>query len=101
MGNAYIETNTVNLKSDVEKLNTQVQEAKKCMQGIIEDIKILKGGWQGAAEAAFEQQIVSDMEFLSEVIEEAAELASCMGYAAKEYIKCENDVSDAVALVRI
>lgn len=101
MRGTYIETDTVSLKRDTDALVEQMNAAAQCLEGIVNEVELLSASWKGNANAMFQKQVMEDAEFLSEILKEVSDLAGCMGFAQKEYINCENDVSDAIAAVRI
>lgn len=101
MSVSYIEINTDRLELDMHTISSCVDRSRQCLKDISDIVAALDGQWEGAANNIFNQRIVEDMEFLGEMIKEVAELLECLGYAAKEYVKCENSVADIIAAVRI
>ena len=68
----------------------------------VSDIVVaLDGQWDGAANSMFNQRVIEDLNFLGDVLKEAAALLECLGFADKEYVECENSVADIIAAVRI
>lgn len=101
MGISYIEVNTGSLERDCQEISNHIGEAESNLKGLLEILEMVNTGWKGAANAMFNQKLSEDMEFLAAVIKEASELLKCLGYAGQEYVKCENDVAETIASVRI
>lgn len=101
MSISYIEVNTGSLDRDCQELSQYMEETRKNLDSLLEILQMANAKWKGAANAAFNKQMSDDMEFLGGIIAEVGELLKCLGYAGQEYVKCENDVADAIAAVRI
>lgn len=97
----YIEIDTGRLKQDMDILRSCVDCSGQCLKDISDIVMELDGQWEGAANSMFNQRILEEIEFLKEMIKEAADLLGCLGYADKEYVECENFVADIIAAVRI
>lgn len=101
MSVGYIEIDTNRLEKDMDTLSSCVERSRQCMAEVSEIVAALDGQWEGASNSMFNQRIVEDMDFLGEMLKEAADLLECLGYADKEYVECENSVADIIAAVRI
>lgn len=97
----YIEVDTPSLDRDREEISQQIEAATQNLNELLELLETVNTGWKGSANAMFNQRLSEDMEFLGAVIKEASELVKCLGYASQEYVKCENDVAETIASVRI
>lgn len=101
MGDSYIEVNTINISRERQEISMYAEKANQYLDELREILEVLNTGWEGSANAVFNQELAKDMEFLAGIIQEASKVAVCMGYAEQEYVKCENDVADKIASVRI
>lgn len=97
----YIEVHTDRLEQDMDTLGECVEEARKCLNNVSDIVVALDGQWDGAANSMFNQRVIEDLNFLGDVLKEAAALLECLGFADKEYVECENSVADIIAAVRI
>lgn len=97
----YIEVHTDRLEQDMDTLGECVEEARKCLNNVSDIVVALDGQWDGAANSMFNQRVIEDLNFLGDVLKEAAALLECLGFANKEYVECENSVADIIAAVRI
>lgn len=97
----YIEIDTGILQGDIGTMSANVQELRQRIQELQAEVTELSAMWSGRANAAFRQQFALDMEFMNEVADVLEKLISCMEFAKKEYDRCENDVEDLVASIRI
>ena len=97
----YIEVHTDRLEKDMDTLGECVEEARKCLNNVSDIVVALDGQWDGAANSMFNQRVIEDLNFLGDVLKEAAALLECLGFADKEYVECENSVADIIAAVRI
>lgn len=96
-----IEIHTNRLEQDMEVLRACIERSGQCLTDVSDIVTALDGQWEGAANSMFNQRIMEDLNFLGDVVREAAELLECLGYADKEYVECENAVADIIAAVRI
>lgn len=101
MGVNFIEIHTDRLEQDMDILGDSVERCKNCLSQVSDIVNALGGQWEGASNSMFNQQVISDLNFLGDVVKEAADLLECLGYADKEYVDCENSVADIIAAVRI
>lgn len=101
MGVSYIEIHTNRLEQDMDVLSGCVEQSRQSLAEVSDIVRTLDGQWEGAANSMFNQRIMEDLDFLGEVIKEAAGFLECLGYADKEYVECENSVADIIAAVRI
>lgn len=85
----------------MDTLGECVEEARKCLNNVSDIVVALDGQWDGAANSMFNQRVIEDLNFLGDVLKEAAALLECLGFADKEYVECENSVADIIAAVRI
>lgn len=96
-----IAVNTDTLNSDINSMKDAlkiVEEKSKNMQASIQE---LSGMWEGPAHNAFLAQFNTDCASLEELDSAIKELISCMEYADKEYVSCEQSVSSLIASIRI
>lgn len=101
MGVSYIKIDTGRLEQDMDILRSCVDCSGQQLKDIADIVTELGGQWEGAASSMFNQKILEEIEFLKEMIKEAADLLECLGYADKEYVECENSVADIITAVRI
>ncbi len=94
-----IETNL--LMQDKETIQNQVQVLKSRMAGLKEQMERLSGMWEGPAKKTFMSQFWSDCDFIQDFFSEMDAYVDAMEYARQEYEKCENNVSQIVASIRI
>lgn len=97
----YIEIDTGVLQGDIGTMNSNVRELRQRISELEGEEAELSSMWIGAANAAFRKQFAVDMEFMKEVAETVDKLIACMEFAKKEYDKCENEVGDLIASIRI
>lgn len=101
MGVSYIEIHTNRLEQDMDVLSGCVERSRQSLAEVSDIVRTLDGQWEGAAHSMFNQRIVEDLNFLGDVLKEAADFLECLGFADKEYVECENSVADIIAAVRI
>lgn len=101
MSVGFIEMHTDRLEQDMDTLTACVDRSKQCLGDVSDIVAALDGQWEGASNSMFNQKIIEDLNFLGEVLKEAADLLESLGYADKEYVECENSVADIIAAVRI
>ncbi len=97
----FIEIHTDRLEQDMDVLKDSMERSKQCLTEVSDIVRTLDGQWEGAANSRFNQEIISDLNFLGEVLKEAADLLECLGFADEKYVECENSVADIIAAVRI
>lgn len=97
----FIEIHTNRLEQDMDVLSGCVERSRQCLADVSDIVTALDGQWEGASNSKFNQEMIADLNFLGEVIEEAAGLLECLGFADKEYVECENSVADVISAVRI
>ena len=101
MSVSYIEVHTDRLEQDMDTLSECVETSKKCLNDVSDITVALGGQWEGASNSMFNQRMIEDLNFLGDVLKEAAAFLECLGYADREYVECENSVADIIAAVRI
>ena len=94
-----IETNL--LTQDKETIQNQVRVLKSRMAGLKDQMERLSGMWEGPAKETFMIQFWSDCDFIQDFFSEMDAYVDAMEYARQEYEKCENNVSQIVASIRI
>lgn len=96
-----IEIETRSLGQDRETIQSQTEGLKSRTRQLSEQIESLSGMWEGPAKESFMAQFRTDYEFMQEFLMEMDKYVQAMAYAENEYNKCENDVAQLVAAIRI
>lgn len=101
MGADKIRINTGSLNKTRNELQEKLNQVKKDIEQITADLNSLNAMWTGDAHAAFQGQTMADVQFLAGVCEGLQSIISYEGTAVTEYEKCEQQVSDLIAQIRI
>lgn len=96
-----IEIETRSLGQDKETIQTQTEGLRSRMSQMLEQMEGLSGMWEGPAKEAFLVQFRNDYAYMQEFLAEMDKYVQAMAYAESEYNKCENDVAQIVAAIRI
>lgn len=94
-----IEIETIALNRDIMELTSELEDAKKCISTMADDMRQLDGMWDGPANEAFMQQFALDEQYAQELCSMVQKLIECMEYAKKQYDLCENEVSSLVSSI--
>lgn len=101
MAVSYIEIDTEQLKRDTRELIDIRKNAESALNEMIQEIQELNAMWSGKANMAFRIQFGKDVTLMNELLDKMDKLADCMECAAREYVKCENEVKSMVDSIRI
>lgn len=97
----YMEIDVSQLNSDIRSLKEGTEQAKKNLNSMLQEMEELNAMWQGRANQAFREQVEKDKAAIEKLLERLTYLSECMDYASGEYMRCENEVKDAVEAIRI
>lgn len=97
----YMEVDTARLNADVRELERGTAKVRSSLQGLKGEMEELNGMWRGQANMAFRRQVNLDCSLISALLEKMDRLAGCMTYAANEYARCEQEIKNALADIRI
>jgi len=101
MAAAYIKIDTDRLGADIKQLNESIASVQKSMSELVSEIEQLNTMWKGEANTAFRVQTEKDFNYMKQIIKGFQEFASDMEGAKRDYIRCENQVTDEVNRIRI
>lgn len=101
MAGAYIEVDTQQLERDKEAMKEQLHQVQKALKKVYAQMEELDAMWDGPANIAFRQQFTNDQEEFEGMCKEIESLIESLTYAKWEYEKCENQVSAAIAAIKI
>ncbi len=97
----YIEIDTAALNRDRQTIQSELEGIQTEINRLKDEMVNLGAMWEGPAHNAFMTQFYSDCEFVQEFGKEAQTYIETMGYAVREYQKCEGEVEQAIASIRI
>lgn len=101
MAISYIKTDTDQMAGDIGQINESIANVKKSMNELAVELEQLNEMWKGEANKAFKVQIVKDFDYMKQLVTKLEKFADNMEGAKREYIRCENSVTDIVHNVRI
>lgn len=91
-----IEIETIALDRDIRELTGELDDAKKCISTMADDMRRLDSMWDGPANEAFMRQFALDEQYALELCGIVQKLIECMEYAKKQYDLCETEVGSLV-----
>lgn len=91
-----IEIETTALTRDIIDLTGELEDAKKSISTMADDMRQLDSMWDGPANEAFMQQFALDEQYAQELCNMVQKLIECMEYAKKQYDLCETEVGSLV-----
>lgn len=94
-----IEISTQILDGDAAKMLEELQIIRNEMKNMFEEVNELNTMWEGPANSAFTGQFTLDYQTLTDICSSVDKYIECMGYASKEYTKCENSIGSAIAAI--
>lgn len=101
MGANKIRVNTGSLNKTRRELQGKLEKIKKDITQISDDMEVLNSMWEGEAHQAFEKRVTEDIQFLLAVCDGVQGIINYEDTAVTEYNKCERQVSDLIAQIRI
>lgn len=96
-----IEISTENLNSDIAKMQEKLDNLIAAKDQVYRCLENLNTMWEGAAQMTFTMQTMMDRMVLQGLIGNLNNLIECMEYARSEYEKCNGDVNDKIASIRL
>lgn len=96
-----IEVETHSLRQDRENIQSQTEGLNIQLGRLLESMERLSGMWEGPAKESFLAQFQTDYQFMQEFLAEMEKYVQAMAFAESEYNKCESDVAQLVASIRI
>lgn len=97
----YIEIDTLALNRDKQTIQSELDRVQTEINQLKERMVSLGTMWEGPAHNAFMAQFNTDYEFIQEFGNEIGTYIETMGYAQREYQKCESTVSQVIDSIRI
>ena len=97
----YIEIDASQLERDRQTIQSELDRIKTGIDQLRERMVNLGAMWEGPAHDVFMAQFQADYEYIQEFNSEIARYIETMEYARQEYEKCEIEVQQAIASVRI
>ncbi len=97
----YIETDTMALERDRQTIQSELERVRTGIDQLKEKMVNLGAMWESPAHHAFMMQFNTDYEFIQEFGNEIGRYIETMEYAVREYQKCEREIQQAIASVRI
>lgn len=101
MGVNEIATNIETMRKDISELEDLLSMARGTIDKVYAEMTQLDAMWDGDANETFNVQVRKDIEFGREVCDTVNEIINCMEYANSEYNKCENEIGNIIASIRI
>lgn len=89
------------LNKDFQDINQNIEEIVNELKGLEEDMNALNSMWAGPANQVQRYQTSKDIQEAGRICEQMRLYAESLAYAAEEYRRCEEKVSDAVAYIWI
>lgn len=96
-----IKVNTGSLDQTRKELQAKLDKIKKDIEQISNDMNILNSSWEGDSHEAFQQRVVEDIQFLLGACDSIQGIIGYESNAVTEYNKCEQQVADLIAQIRI
>lgn len=96
-----IRVNTNSLNQTRRELQAKLDKIRKNIEQISGDMDTLHSMWEGEAHEAFRQQASADIQFLNGACDSIQGIIQFESNAVTEYNKCEQQVSDLIAQIRI
>ncbi len=96
-----IRVNTDSLDKTRNEVEVRLSNIKTSISQIRDDMNVMNASWTGEAHESFTQQIEADLTYLTEVCEALGHIAEYEGKAVTEYNKCEQQVADLIAQIKI
>lgn len=97
----YMEVDTQELEHDRQTIETEVRQIGIWKQRLEKEMALLWSMWDGPAHEEFRRQMENDREVLEQFLREIESLMQMMTYAVQQYHRCEEQVEQALASVRI
>ncbi len=101
MASSRIEVNTNTLRSDVDRVRTELRGLRTDMQKLSAVSAQLNAMWDGEAKAAFVNAVHSDMVMLEDLIAALEKYTTSTDTARGNYDRCEKDVSSIVSSLKV
>lgn len=101
MAGNKIRVNTNSLDQTRKELEAKLKNIKNAMGQISDDMGTLNSMWSGDAHDAFVQSAESDIQFLTAVCDSIQSIINYESRAVTEYNKCEQQVADLIAQIRV
>ena len=101
MAVSKIEVNTNTLRSDVERVRTELKGLKVDMRKLSEVSTQLNSMWEGEAKQAFIMAVQDDIRRLSELIAALEKFTTSTDTARGNYDTCEKNVSSIISSLRV
>lgn len=96
-----IEIETRSLRQDRDMIQEQTERLRAEVTRLSEAMEELAGMWEGPAKESFQKQFRADYDLIQEFLGEMDQYVQAMSYAEQEYDKCEAEVGELVASIRI
>ena len=97
----YIEVDTEAVGRDRQTIQSELKQIQIGMNQLKDEMVNLGGMWEGPAHNAFMTQFYADYELIQEFAGQIEAYIEAMEYAEKEYQKCEREVRQAIASIRV
>lgn len=101
MAVSKIRINTGSLDQTRRELQAKLDKIKKDIEQISDDMNTLNSMWTGDAHQAFQQSVTADIQFLEGACDGIQSIIRYESNAVTEYNKCEQQVADIIAQIRI
>lgn len=99
MANKEIEIETNTLAQDISDLESELEQARKFILDMAEDMEELDNMWDGPANEAFMTQFGQDVQYAGDLCNMVEKLKECMEYAKQQYEICEAEVSSLISSI--
>lgn len=101
MAESKIRVNTNNLNQTRQELQSKLDKIRNDIEQISANMSRLNSMWEGDAHQAFQQNVTSDIEYLTGACDSLQGIINYESTAVTEYNKCEQQVSDLISQIRI
>lgn len=97
----YIEIETSQLDKDYQKMQVDLSSVQNEISKLFEEMQQLDTMWDGPAKLTFRSQMLNDFETMNDICSNLLEFINDMKRASSEYKKCEKEVANLIATIRI
>ena len=89
------------LGDDIRQIETAYDSVVNNAEAVMTSVNELNGMWKGTAHDVFVSAVAKDYESIKELCNTVSEIISCLNFAKGEYTKCEQEVNNEIASIRI
>lgn len=101
MANSMMEVDPLQLGREKDALLEEIRGIKDAVMKVYQQMNELDAMWDGAANTAFINAFVEDGNLFNQQIKLLLAYAEKLEFAKTEYIRCEDQVRDAINAIRV